>query len=103
MPFCLLDDSEAIVRQGDIVVQATQADRAAIGQETIHQQIPALLVAYQRIAIIRERQSQYAFTHHVRDAAKRNASLRLAAVVENDISGRLPTISIGEHLDPTRR
>jgi hypothetical protein len=64
--------------------------------------MPALLVGHERIAIIRERQSQDALSHHVGDAAERNAGLWLSVSIEDYVSMGLPAIGIGKHLDPSR-
>ena len=37
MPFRLLDDSEPLIRQRNVVMQATQIDRAAVRQQTVHE------------------------------------------------------------------
>jgi hypothetical protein len=82
-------------------MQAAQIDRAPLGQKGINQEMPALLIIGEGIAIVGKRQSQNAFSHHVGDAAEGNSSPGRSATIEDNVRMRVPAIRIRQHLDPS--
>jgi hypothetical protein len=92
---------ETLIRERKAVMQATEIDGAPFGQQAISQEVPALLILAERIAIVGERQRHNAFSHHVGDAAERNAGPGFSATVEDNVRTSLPAIGIGQHLDPS--
>ena len=84
-------------------MQATQVDGAPLGQQAVRQEVPALLILAERIAIVGERQCQNAFSHHIGDAAEGNACPGFSATIEDNVRTSLPAIGVGKHLDPRGR
>src|SRR5438874_11854181 len=75
VPLCLFDKREPLVAEGYIVVQTTPGNGKIAVQEFLNQTIPFVVVADQRVAIVRERQAHDALAYHVRDPAKWDTSL----------------------------